>query len=328
MIRAILLWLILALPAAAQSLPDWEYTSINDFAGLLSNDDTRILDQALIALHDQTGIEGTVVTIEDRRYHGGQSGLEPFATRLFNYWGVGDKRRNDGFMVMVLPANREARIELGAGYSPAFDGRAATIMERAMLPAFGRGDYSTGLREGTLAVIDQIARPHAQGRLMPPPGLSTPDRNRPPIGFIIALLLAAPLVVVWLRSLFEKRCPQCDGRNLTETAEPILNNKDDEGWEVSQHAVKRQCRDCGWHTTLTRNLGYTEKYAIDGVFLGRTNFARYGLGSRGSNYNYDDYDNGSSSRRRDSSSSGSSSSGRSGGYGGGSSRGGGASGRW
>ena len=150
MIRAIVLWVVLALPAAAQSLPDWEYTSINDFAGLLSNDDTRVLDQALIALNKDTGVEGTVVTLDNRASHGGNSGLETFATRLFNYWGVGDKRTNDGFMMLILRDDREARIELGAGYPAAFDDTAQDIMDDIILPEFRGGDYSTGLRKGTL----------------------------------------------------------------------------------------------------------------------------------------------------------------------------------
>ena len=173
MIRAILLWLILALPAAAQSLPDWEYTSINDFAGLLSNDDIRTLDQALIALHDQTGVEGTVVTLANRASHGGQSGLEPFATRLFNYWGVGDKRRNDGFMILILKDDRESRIELGAGYPKAYDSIAQYIMDTDMIPAFRDGDYSTGLRRGTLSVIELIAEPHATGFVPEPMRISS-----------------------------------------------------------------------------------------------------------------------------------------------------------
>ena len=177
MIRALLLWLILALPAAAQSLPDWEYTSINDFAGLLTNDDIRTLDQALIALHDQTGVEGTVVTLANRASHGGQSGLEPFATRLFNYWGVGDKRRNDGFMVLILRGNREARIELGAGYPAVYDEIAQQIMDNEMLPAFRNGYYSTGIRHGTLAVIERIARPHAEG-VMPEPMRISSDTDK------------------------------------------------------------------------------------------------------------------------------------------------------
>lgn len=166
----------LSAPARAQSLPDWDYTSVNDFAGLLTNDDTMVIDQALIALHDETGVEGTVVTLNERASHGGTSGLENFATRLFNYWGVGDKRRNDGFMLLVLKDDREARIELGAGYPPSFDRVAGQIMDQIMVPAFRNGDYSGGLRAGTLAVIEKIARPQVAGQ--PAQMLSIPEQQR------------------------------------------------------------------------------------------------------------------------------------------------------
>ena len=309
MIRALLLWLVLALPAAAQSLPDWDYTSINDFARLLTNDDTRVLDQALIALHADTGVEGTVVTIEDRRSHGGDSGLEAFATRLFNYWGIGDKRRNDGFMVMVLPANREARIEIGAGYPAAFDATAQQIMDDLMLPEFRDGDYSTGLRRGTLAVIEKIARPHAAGQEPPPPAPPPPPSwaSRNPlaiIGIVLSAVLSLPLSIFVLFRWMNSRCAQCGNRNLVEISEPIRETASDNGWRVSQLSVRRLCQQCGWSTTLTRGLPYTDSFAADGAFLGRTQHYSSSFGGSGS------------------SSSGSS------GFSGGSSSGGGASGRW
>ena len=166
MIRALVLTLLLALPAAAQDLPDWQHTSINDFAGVLSNEDVQILDQALIALHDDTGVEGTVVTLTDRARYGGADGLEPFATRLFNHWGVGDAERNDGFMVLVLTGDREVRVELGAGYPRSADRIAARIIDDTILPDFRAGNLSRGIREGTLDVIQQIARPHAAGETL------------------------------------------------------------------------------------------------------------------------------------------------------------------
>lgn len=310
MIRVILLWIFLALPAAAQSLPDWEYTSINDFAELLSNDDTRVLDQALIALNNDTGVEGTVVTLDTRASHGGTSGLEPFATRLFNYWGVGDKRKNDGFMMLILRDDREARIELGAGYPAAFDATAQDIMDDVMLPEFRDGDYSTGLRKGTLAVIEQIARPHAAGDVPPPPP-PPPEPGwgkRNPLaifGIVAAAILSLPVTIggymLWMRN----RCPQCRKRGLVEISEPIKRDADGDGWKVSQHSVKRLCQKCGWSTMLTRSLSYTDRFAEDGTFLGRTRHRSYS----------------SASSRSSSSSS-------SGGFGGGSSSGGGASGRW
>ena len=53
MIRAALIWLCLALPVSAQELPNWTATTINDFAGLLTNADKQTIDQALIALRKQ-----------------------------------------------------------------------------------------------------------------------------------------------------------------------------------------------------------------------------------------------------------------------------------
>ena len=67
MMRAGLIWLSLSLPLAAQDLPEWDHTSINDFAALLSDADTQALDQALIALNHDTGVEGTVVTLDRPR---------------------------------------------------------------------------------------------------------------------------------------------------------------------------------------------------------------------------------------------------------------------
>lgn len=330
MIRAIAVWILLALPAAAQSLPEWDYTSVNDFAKMLSSDDTRVLDQALIALHEDTGVEGTVVTLDDRASHGGGSGLEVFATRLFNYWGIGDKRKNDGFMVLILRDDREARIELGAGYPATFDRTAQQIMDNVMLPEFRGGDYSTGLRKGTLAVIEKIARPYAAGspppaqvlppraQMMDPPAYDQNGRTTSPtppqtdkgggmfwfwvmfLGIFSTPVLGG-LAYIWIRG----RCPKCGNRDLVEIEEPIRKELSTYGWSVSRMDVERLCQKCGWSTHVIRNLNYTDRFGADGVFMGRTHH-----------------------HTSSSSSGGSSSSSSSSGFGGGSSSGGGASGKW
>lgn len=247
MIRAALIWLALALPLAAQDLPDWTATSINDFAQLLTNDDTRVIDQALIALHDETGVQGTVVTLEDRARYGGTDGLEPFATRLFNHWGVGEAERNDGFMLLVLRDDRELRIELGAGYPGAANGAAQAIIDRTILPEFRAGRLSQGIRDGTLAIISDIARPNAAGM-----GFDGPSQQRDSGGWLLPLgvfgffgfVAFNILRNIWRRIQLGRRpCPSCGGAGLVQESE-IIQPPDGKG-RASQ-VIWTRCPRCNW----------------------------------------------------------------------------------
>lgn len=271
MIRAALLWLwlwlALALPLAAQDLPEWQHTSVNDFAGLLSNDDARILDEALIALHDATGIEGSVVTLTDRARYGGGDGLEPFATRLFNAWGIGDEARNDGFMLLVLRDDREARIELGAGYSAAWDAVAAGIMERQILPAFRAGRMSEGIAQGTLAVIAQIARPQAEGLAADADGLAPKAAGRGVAGWLVPLaalgIFGLAFVNIGLGLWRRLRdgsspCPSCGGTGLVEEIRPI-DATDAEGNPLPRQSVWRRCPSCGWTGPMGDRDGFARR---------------------------------------------------------------------
>ncbi|WBU63350.1 TPM domain-containing protein [Paracoccus aerodenitrificans] len=296
-----LIWLLFALPVAAQELPDWQYNSINDFAGILSNDDTRILDQALIALNGETGVEGTVVTLTDRASYGGTDGLESFATRLFNDWGVGNAERDDGFMVLFLRDDREARIELGAGYAREYDRIAQQIMDGIMLPEFRDGAYSAGLRQGTLAVADRIARAHTAGTVPEPPRRNWADLilvNLMSILFGLFGIVATFLFIY--RKWTQNRCPRCRERGLITETGPMRDPLPDGGWKVQYDQVKRICPSCGYTGTKRKKRPETIVFAGDGTILSRSSNIRSVAGRSRS----------------------------SGGFGGGSSGGGGASGRW
>lgn len=293
--RLLTLILALALPAwaAAQdgALPQWQHTSVNDFADLLGDDDTRRLDQALIDLHDATGVQGTVVTIADRARYGGTDGLESFVTRLFNAWGVGDRSRNDGFMVLLSQRDHEARIELGRGYPREADLLAQDIMDRVMVPSFREGDYGRGLREGTLAVIDRIARPHAAGQ-----AVERPRGRSDWSGFGLFLALSAGMFALHRRNRRrQNRCPSCGHEGLERTTVPLRENLPGGGWRTASGTVTRRCPACGWQAQGTTALPVITYYNPMGQ-VERTRSARTVRGSSG--------------------------------FGGGSSRGGGASGHW
>lgn len=271
MIRAALLWLVLALPVAAQGLPDWTATSINDFAGLLTNDDTRIIDQALIALQGETGVQGTVVTLTDRARYGGGDGLEPFATRLFNDWGVGEATRNDGFMLLVLRDDREVRIELGAGYPGAANRQAQAIIDDQILPAFRNGDLSTGIRAGTQAIIADIARPNAAGM-----GFDGPVEKRDPLGRVLPFAVFGFFGFValqigrniWRRVQFGRQpCPNCGGTGLVQESEVIQPS---DGTGRASQVIWTRCPHCNWTSPRSepRPINRSRSFGRSGGFGG------------------------------------------------------------
>ena len=292
------LWLALLAPAQAQAqaLPDWQHLRVNDFAGLLAPGDAQALDEALTALRKQAGIEGTVVTLADRARYGGTDGLEAFATRLFNHWGVGDATRNHGFMVLVLAGDREARIELGRGYENDADILAQEIMRNTMLPAFRDSRMSQGIRDGTLAVIDLIAWPVAAGQPGKAPEPDLADRIIPLLfGGAWLLILGGIARQLWRRN----RCPQCGRRGLDTQIAPQETPLPEGGHMVSHESVTRRCPACGWSDSRQRLRPQTVWYGPTGTVLRSEPTPGYRGAARGAS-----------------------------GFGGGSSRGGGASGRW
>lgn len=292
LLAAVLLMLGLALPLWAQDLPAPASTTVNDVAALLTPEDAAALERALSDLARQTGVQGTVVTLDSS--HGAP--LESFATRLFNQWGVGHATRNDGFLLLVLAQDRAARIELGAGYPGDADILAQDIMRGTMLPPFRDGRMSQGIRDGTLAVIAHIALPQAQGRGIEAPRRGWFERLFPWLfGSAWTLILAGMGWQLWRRN----RCPQCGRRGLDTTRTPNSQPQPDGSVLVSDQAVVRRCPDCGWSETRLAPLASRSFYGPAGELLRQER----NPGFRGSRSG-------------------------SGGFGGGSSRGGGASGRW
>jgi len=143
----------------AAQYPSYQENYINDFAGIIQPVDAQMLREKLQALEQQTGIEGTVVAVNSLEAYGaGSESIEAFATGLFNAWGVGNKGKNNGFLILLSVQDRKCRIELGDGYGSQYNGRMQDIVENTMVPRFKADEYSRGLYEGTLAVMEAVTK--------------------------------------------------------------------------------------------------------------------------------------------------------------------------
>ncbi|MGB0958604.1 MAG: TPM domain-containing protein [Halocynthiibacter sp.] len=227
---------VLSLAQAHQNLPSNEHAEIMDQADILSPATERALTETLDALKTRTGVELAIATFKTKRAFTDEA-LEPFATRLFNNWGIGDAEKNNGIMVLVLPEDREMRIELGRGYDQDKDLIAGDIIDWFMLPAFKKGDYETGITNGVDAIIERIVdgAPHQR-----PIQKTFGDW----IPFILITLVG--LFMVFRRRLSTvvtrmKRCPNCGRRSLQRIYEGPVDP------ELHHGTRRTYCDSCDYH---------------------------------------------------------------------------------
>ncbi len=147
--------LIAAAPVQAQSFPKLTGRVV-DQADLLSPEQESVIDAKLAALEKQSRRQLVVVTISDL----GGYDIADYGFRLGDQWGIGDKERDDGALLIVAPTERKVRIEVGYGLEGIMpDVLAGRIIRDAIIPRFKANDYPGGIAAGVDAIAKQLTLP-------------------------------------------------------------------------------------------------------------------------------------------------------------------------
>lgn len=124
-----------------------------DAAGILSPQTEAALTGDLVGFEAATKRQVVVATLPDLQGYA----IDDFGTRLGRAWGIGEKGKNSGALILVAPKERAVRIEVGYGLEGELtDAQASAIIQQLMLPRFRSGDYDGGLRAGTAAVLSAL----------------------------------------------------------------------------------------------------------------------------------------------------------------------------
>jgi uncharacterized protein len=122
-----------------------------DEAGVLSAS-TRSGLTEMLAQHERVSGGQQVVVVTLKSLQG--LSIEDFGYQLGRHWGIGQKDKNTGALLIVAPNERKVRIEVGYGLEATLtDALSRTIIERDIVPAFKRGDLNGGVLAGTSAII-------------------------------------------------------------------------------------------------------------------------------------------------------------------------------
>jgi uncharacterized protein len=143
---------------------------VNDFAHVMTPDQIQTLEQKLVAFNDSTTSDIVVVTVPDI----GDAPIEDYALKLLRTWGVGDKKNNNGIVVLADIKDHKVYIAVGYGLEGAIpDVTAKAIVDNEMVPNFregGNDNFYRGFDQATNALIKAAAgeykapEGYAQGR--------------------------------------------------------------------------------------------------------------------------------------------------------------------
>jgi len=192
----ILLLLILASPAlaAAPKFPTLTGRVVDD-AGILNASTQSQLTDMQAAHERATGEQVVVVTLDSLQGYT----IEDYGYQLGRYWGIGQKGRNTGAILIVAPKDHKVRIEVGYGLEGALtDATSRTIIENDILPSFKRGDFNAGILAGTTSILKVLGGDASVQRSGAESGTSADTNNSAPV-WPLLLFVAIWLVVIFLQ---------------------------------------------------------------------------------------------------------------------------------
>src|ERR1700761_9421870 len=130
---------------------------VNDLAHVMTPDQVETLERKLVAFNDSTTSDIVIVTVPDI----GSSSIEDYALKVLRTWGVGDKKNNNGVVILADIKERSVYIAIGYGLEGSIpDITAKAIVDNEIIPNFregGQDNYYRGFSQATDALIKAAA---------------------------------------------------------------------------------------------------------------------------------------------------------------------------
>lgn len=210
-----------------QRMDSRRYVSNPD--GILSETTVARLDALCASLRERGLAQVAVVAVDD--IEGGDTFT--FAVDLFDSWGVGGKKSNNGLGILLVRDLREIRFVTGGGIEGVLpDALCKRIQMQYMLPAFRNGDYDAGM----LAGVEAAAQLLEGGE----PDLDAGEGENLGWIFVCAFILLPLAVGLW-RHYASRRCPRCHRCSLQLDARQVVHTT----LTFREVEYTYVCRHCG-----------------------------------------------------------------------------------
>ena len=164
---------------------------VNDFTGFLNSSEQQQLEQKLVRFNRETSTQISIVTLND--LHG--FAISDYAVRLAEKWGIGQKGKDNGILILISPANNKIFIATGYGLEGVVpDATANRIIDEEITPSFKQGNYYQGLDRATDVLINLTRGEYTAQDYINKTGGEKKSKAPYPIGILFLLVIVFSVI--------------------------------------------------------------------------------------------------------------------------------------
>ena len=126
---------------------------VNDYANIIDSEVEEYIMSRSVSLANETGAQIVVVTVPSLE---GEN-LEKYATDLLRSFGIGDKEKNNGLLLLLALEERQFRVEVGYGLEVVLpDGLTGRYQDQYIIPYLKNNDWDNGIKNGYTAFYKKL----------------------------------------------------------------------------------------------------------------------------------------------------------------------------
>lgn len=134
--------------------PSFEFY-VYDEVGIISSDVENYIIGVNKEMYEKIGAQVVVAVVDSLQ----DLDINTYATSLFKEWEIGNKKYDNGLLMLIVPSEGQLWIETGYGLEGALPaGIEKRIIEQDIIPSFKNDNYNEGIALGFNSIIEYIEK--------------------------------------------------------------------------------------------------------------------------------------------------------------------------
>ena len=205
------------------------------------------IDRMLYALEQQTGIQTVVAVVPTI----GEADCFDFCHQLLNSWGVGQKGKDNGLVILLVTDQRCIQFYTGYGLEgPLPDAICKRIQTRHMIPYLKENRWSEGMVAGIRATCARL-----DGSMENDLPVDGDDDGAGSVFLVLFGIVAVGVFLAVIAMHAASKCPKCGQHKLQRSSSRLIALRNG----VRTEDVTYTCRNCG-HQVIRRQQSYDDNY--------------------------------------------------------------------